>query len=247
PVVVAFDRKAERYLTVVKVGIKQLEDPGLEVRKAWVPVATQVLTRDLANGLGIPGKTGVRVTQVYPNTTAEKAGLKVGDLVIALDGEKIAASQPEDFEVFPTMVRQYKIGVTAELTVLRREKQEELQIPLVLAASPKLAREMKKYRDDTFDFTVREIGFLDKAKEKWVEEQPGVLVDSVGEGGWAALAHLAVDDLLLNIDNQPIQVLADVEKLMKQVAEKKPSSVVLQVQRGTQKMYIELKPSWSTK
>ncbi|MFB3895190.1 MAG: PDZ domain-containing protein [bacterium] len=245
PVVVAFDRKAERYLTVVKVGIKQLEDPGLEVKKAWVPIATQVLTKDLAKGLGLEGKTGVRITQVYPDTVAEKAGLKVGDIILALDGDKIAASQPEDFEVFPTMVRQYKIGATAELTVLRDN--EELKIPIVLPASPKLAREMKKYRNDTFDFTVRDIGFLDKAKEKWQEEQRGVLVESVGEGGWAALSHLAVDDLVLSVNGQKIAELADMEKIMKQVETEKPNSVVLQVMRGIHKLYIELKPSWTTK
>ncbi|MCX7919916.1 MAG: PDZ domain-containing protein [bacterium] len=245
PVVVAFDRKTERYLTVVKVGIKKLEDPGLEVRKAWVPVATQVLTKDLAEGLGLEGKTGVRITQVYPNTTAEQAGLKVGDIIIAIDGEKIAASQPEDFEVFPTMVRQYKIGATAELTVIRNKK--EITIPITLAASPKLPREMKKYRDDIFDFTVREIGFLDRAKEKWGEQQTGVLVESVGEGGWAALSHLAVSDLLLKIDGQTINDIADVERLMKEVAEKKPKSVVLQVQRGISTMFVELKPSWPSK
>lgn len=256
PVVVAFERKTERYLTVVKVGIKKLEDPGLEVRKAWVPVATQVLTRDLAEGLGVPGKTGVRITQVYPNTTAEKVGLKIGDLIIALDGEKISASQPEDFEVFPTMVRQYKIGATAELTVLRdlttstdtvRTGKEELKIPIELTASPKLSREMKKYRDDIFDFTVREIGFLDRAREKWEENQQGVLVESVGEGGWAALAHLAVDDLILTIDGQKVNDVASIEKIMKKVAEVKPKSVVLRVQRGIHDLYIELKPSWSTK
>ena len=77
PTTVGFHRKTEQLLTVVRVGIKELEDPGLEAQKAWLPVATQAIPRDLAEQLGIPGQTGVRITQVYPDSTAEKAGLKV--------------------------------------------------------------------------------------------------------------------------------------------------------------------------
>jgi len=94
PVLVGFERKQGQYVTVVKVGIKELEDPGLEVRKAWLPVETQVLTRDIARGLGQPDLTGFRVTRVYPGSTAEKAGLQVGDLILALDGEALTASAP---------------------------------------------------------------------------------------------------------------------------------------------------------
>ncbi|MFH0793664.1 MAG: trypsin-like peptidase domain-containing protein, partial [bacterium] len=51
PTVVTFDRDKQRMITVVEVGIKDLEDPGLEVQKAWVPVETQVITRELAKAL----------------------------------------------------------------------------------------------------------------------------------------------------------------------------------------------------
>ena len=54
----------ERLLTVVELGRPGLEDPGLEARKAWVPVSVQVLTRELADELNLPGRTGVRITRV---------------------------------------------------------------------------------------------------------------------------------------------------------------------------------------
>ena len=41
-------------LTVVEVGRAGLEDPGLETRKAWMPVSVQVLTPPLAEKLGLP-------------------------------------------------------------------------------------------------------------------------------------------------------------------------------------------------
>ena len=70
PVVVIFDRGNQQYLSVVKVGIKELKDPGLEVRKAWLPIKNQVITRDMAKLLGIPDEKGVRITYLYPKSSA---------------------------------------------------------------------------------------------------------------------------------------------------------------------------------
>ena len=62
---VGFERAGERLLTVIDVGRAGLEDPGLEARKAWVPVSVQVLTRELAERLGAVDRTGVRITRVF--------------------------------------------------------------------------------------------------------------------------------------------------------------------------------------
>src|SRR5262249_13183987 len=159
--------------SVVKVGIENIEDPGLEIKKAWLPVATQVITRQLAAQLGIPEQTGVRVTQVYPKSTAEKAGLKVGDLIAKLDGQTIPAANPEDEEVFSNKIRQYKVGATVELTVLR-DKQEQ-KVPVELVRATRLEREMKRYKDENFEFTAREMTFFDKVERQLPEDQPGVL------------------------------------------------------------------------
>jgi serine protease Do len=244
PATVSFERKTERYMTVVKVGIRKLEQSGLEVRKAWVPVATQVLTRELAEALGIPDRTGVRVTQVYAGTAAENAGLKVGDIIIELDGETIPASYPEDFQVFPTMVRQYKIGSEAELTVLRDN--EERKLTIQLPSSPKLEREMEKYRDDLFDFTMRDVGFLDRAREKWDADVAGALVEEVIEGGWAALGELAVGDLVQQVDGEPVADVDAMKTIMEEIAGKKPEYVVFKVLRRIHTIYVEIEPDWDT-
>ena len=242
PVTVSYERKTERYMTVVKVGIRKLEQSGLEVRKAWVPVATQVLTRELAEALGMPDRTGVRVTQVYQGTEAEEAGLEVGDFIIELDGEPIPASYPEDYEVFPAMVRQYRIGSEAELTVLRGV--EERKVTVKLPGSPRLDREMKKYRDDGFEFTVRNVAFLDRAREKWTGATEGVLVQEVAEGGWAALGELAVGDLIQEVDGRPVTDVDSMEKIMEEIAQTKPEYVVIKVLRRIHTVYIELEPDW---
>jgi serine protease Do len=242
PVTVAFERGNEKYLTVVKVGIREFEDPGRELRKAWLAVTSQVLTRDIAEALGIGDCTGVRVTQIYQGTTAEKAGLLVGDVIVELDGQPIPASEPEDQDVFPAMIRQYRIGSVAEFTVIRAK--ERIKVPVELMASPMLAREMKKYHDINFEFTVRDITFLDRANEKWKEGLKGVLVEEVTSGGWAGIAHLGVDDLILSVDGHPVSDVVEMEELMKTTAEKKTQDVVFEVQRGVYNSFIEIEPVW---
>ena len=245
PVLTGFERKTGQFVSVIKVGVRELEDPGLEVKKAWLPVETQVITRDIAQGVGDPELTGFRVTRVFKNSTAETAGVKVGDLILAVDGEKMTASQPEHYEELSALIRNYSVGTKAELAI-RRDK-EELKLPVELIRAPKLPREMKKYEDENFEFTVRDITFFDKSDERWKEEQQGVLVDNVRPGGWADLGQLATEDLLLSVDGQPTNDVDTTMALMEKFSETKPKSVVLKVLRGIQTMFIELEPKWDSK
>lgn len=242
PTRLGFQRKTEQLLTVVKVGLKEIEDPGLEAQKAWLPIAAQAITRDMAEQLGSPGLNGVRITQVYADSTAEKAGLKVGDLILSLDGEPIAASQPGDEEVLNTMVRQYKIGTTATLAVQRGP--DKLSLPVELVRSPKLEREMKKYRDEDFEFTARDTTFFDKVSEEWSQEQPGALVTEVKEGGWAALGRLANGDLITAVDGEPVTDVSSLKAKIKRVVAEKRKTTVLRVIRGIHTMFLELEPKW---
>jgi serine protease Do len=242
PTRLGFLRGTEQLLTVVKVGLQELEDPGLEAQKAWLPIAAQAITRDLAEQLGSPGLNGVRITQVYTNSTAEKAGLKVGDLILALDGETISASQPGDEEILNTMVRQYKIGATATLTVMRGA--DKSSVPVELVRSPKLEREMKKYRDEDFEFTVRDMTFFDKVHEEWAEGRPGALVTEVKDGGWAAIGRLNTGDIITAVDSETVTDVLSLKEKMKHVAAEKRKTIVLRVARGIHTVFLELEPNW---
>jgi len=242
PVLTELERKTEKLVTVIKVGIQELDDPGLEVSKAWLPVETQVLTRDIAELMKNASLTGFRVTHVYKGSTAESAGLAVGDIIVAVDDERMTASAPEHYEELAAWIRQYKIGAVAQVRVLRGA--EEITLPVELVRSPKLAREMKKYRDESFEFTVRDVTFFDKAKERWAEEQRGVLIEEIKSGGWAALGRLQVGDLVLAVDGGDVADVTTFEGAMKGIAEKRPAVVVFHVLRGIRTFYVELEPKW---
>jgi len=240
-VLVAFERRRERMLTVLEVGRAGLEDPGLETRKAWIPVSVQVLTAPLAERLGLAGKTGVRVTRVLGDS-ATAAGLRVGDIVTTVDDDRVEASQPSDEDLFATMIRQYKIGSTVRLTVVREGKEQKVAVKL--DPSPRLPREMKKYEDPNFEFRVRDVSVADQVERSWTEGEHGVLVEAVREGGWAALAHLGDGDLLLEIDGAAVTDVEGVQQRMQRIAETKPATVVLKVRRGIRTLFVELQSGW---
>ncbi len=244
PTLTTFERREESYVTVVDVGISELNDPGLEVKKAWLPVVTQVITRDIAGLLGSAELKGFRITQVYSESTAEEAGLKVGDFITAVDGEKLTASAPEHYEELPTLIRNYRAGSEVELSVVRDGK--ETRIPVELVRAPKLDREMRKYRDDLFEYTARDITFFDKAQENWERDAGGALVSEVTSGGWAALGMLQVSDLIQEVDGEPVGDIDGLRASMERVASEQPRSVVVKVLRGIYTVFVELEPKWET-
>ncbi len=237
---VTFERKGERLLTVVEVGRAVLQDPGLEARKAWVPISVQVLTPELAEKIGVPDTAGVRVTRLLPDGIA--SGLKVGDIITAIDGTAVQASQPSDADLFATMIRQYRIGSTVELAIVRGTTQQKLSVKL--AASPRLSREMKKYEDHDFEFRVRDLAPGDRLTPELGDVQQGVLVEAVREGGWAGLSHLAEGDVIVAIDGDPAVDVAAVQQRMERVARDKPGSVVLKVRRGIRTFFVEMQTGW---
>ncbi len=242
PALVKFERKGNEYLTVVEVGLRETPIPGREVQKAWLPVNTQVITRELAKQLGDESLKGFRITQVFEGTPADVAGLKVGDLIYAVDGQPLEANAPEDFEELDTLIRQYKIGTTAEISIRRDGKKQT--IPVELTRSPRVRREMKEYEDLYFEFTARDITFMDRVDDSIENESGGVLVDDVKSGGWATLGGLYVDDLILAVNDKPI---ADVDELaahMKTIVDKKSDYVILKIRRGIYTAYLEMEPKW---
>ncbi|HOH28436.1 MAG TPA: PDZ domain-containing protein, partial [Candidatus Hydrogenedentes bacterium] len=245
PVLTKFERKNDLMLTVVKVGVRPLTEPGMEVKKAWLPVEYQVITRDIAEALGQPDMTGFRITQVYADSTAAQAGLLEGDLIVSVDGDAMTASSPEHHEELSALIRQYASGDTVELGI--RRNQEELKLPVTLSEAPKLAREMKKYQDEVFEFTVRDITFFDRATEKWKQEQTGVLVEQVLPGGWAGLGQLSASDLIVSIDQQPVNTVDDVRAKMAAITDSAQDYVVFKVRRGIRTLYLELEPKWDKK
>ena len=242
PVVVNVLRKQKQLATVVKVGKKEPSKPGAEISKAWLAIDLQVLTAELAEALGAAESKGVRVTQVYPASSAENAGLQVGDLIVKLDGEDIPADQIGDEEVLPSLIRQYEIGAEVKLGVIRAG--EAMDVVVKLESSPKPTRDYPRYEDESFEFTARDIAFADRADGSVGKDQSGAYVASVSEGSWAALGELRSGDVIVAVDAAEVSSLDDLKRAMSEIAGKKPKAVVLRVRRRIHTLFLEFEPIW---
>ena len=202
-------------------------------------MGVQVLTPTLAERLGLKGRTGVRVTRVLNGGEP----LRTGDVILAIEGETLRASAPNDEEVFATSLRRHRIGATVTLTVHRDGA--DIPMPIVLAANPKLPREMATYEDFNFEFRARNLAASDQDDPRLSGQAvAGVLVESVSQGSWAAIARLAVGDIILSVEGHPVASVDELAARMKDVAARRPTSVVMHLRKGVRTAFIEIKPSW---
>jgi serine protease Do len=241
PLLVTFDRGKERMLTVVRPTTATSRDRSAEATKAWLPALVQSLTPDVATALGLPDQTGVRVTHVQPGSSAARAGLQVGDVILKLDGETIAASQPEDAETFAAMLRQYRVGSVVVVEGMRGGK--PLRLEVRLDASPRKPREVPEYWDHQFDFGARDLTVQDHMRQPRPTIQ-GALVTSVESGGWASLARVSPGDVITSVDGAAVADVGALETALRSAAEERRKRVVFLVRRGIHTLFLELEPTW---
>jgi serine protease Do len=239
---VTYERDDSEFLTVVKIGPEPEEDKPSQPDKSWIGLETQVVGTELAEALQIAGKKGVRVTHVLPESPAEKAGVKKGDIFLKLDGQVIAASRPDDSDLFENLIRAYKPGDEVEINAMRDGKPAKLSIKLGLR--PKTDAELKEYKDDRFEFLVRELSFTRRVEAQLTDDEHGVLVDNVQPGGWASLAGLSGGDILLSVDGMPVPGISELKKRLQDFRTTRPKRVVFFIKHGIHHKFIEVEPQW---
>jgi serine protease Do len=240
---VRFRRDRGDMVTALDMTRKPPRRAGRELSKAWLGVRTQVLTTDIAEALGLEGKQGFRVTWVLPLTQAQKAGLQPGDVITALDGDPLKASRLQDAELLRRRIEDMDIGSDVTLTVLRDGKEQSIDV--TLAATPATASDAKTAKDEVLEYEVRELAYLDKVDNDWPMDVKGLVVSNVVNGGWANVAGLESGDLLVSLQDEPIETIQAFEAATKRIAEEKPKHVKIFVRRGRSTAYVFLEPDWS--
>ncbi len=241
-VLITFERDAQELVTVAQIGPEPQDEKSARPAKAWLGVQTQVLTSEVARALQLEGRKGVRVTEVLPDSPAARAGVKVGDVFLKLDGQVIAASTPSDQELFENLIRAYKVGGAAELEGVRAG--QPLKLTATLGRQPKSSVELPEYKDDRFEFTAREMSLGDRVEEKMTPDASGLRISTVQNGGWAALAGLSSGDILLAMDGQPVTTIGAFRETLLKFRETKPRRVVCFVKRGIHTFFTEIEPKW---
>jgi serine protease Do len=245
PVLASVRRDGAVISSVVELRVTNPRNLPSQARKAWLGVASQPLTPKLATRLAIKGDGGARITQVYQGTKAEAAGLKVGDVILAIDGNPVPARRPEDTDVLTRQIRQYKVGTTALFSLWRDGKTLDLNVPLEI--QPVATTEMAWWEDLQLEFSARDLAFDDRVKLQLAPETKGALIESAVPAGWAALAGLRAYDVVLKAGETTVDNLADFKQAREQAARGDREWWVLLVQRGGETLFVEinLKPTKS--
>jgi S1-C subfamily serine protease len=212
--------------------------------KAWLGVESQPLNPKLNKRLGINSEEGgARITRVYAGTEAEKAALKVGDVLLSLDGSPIAERRAEDAEVLARQVRQYKIGSSGTFQMWRDGKSMELAV--TFEVQPKPPAELPLWEDEKLEFEVRNLAFDDRTRLQLAASASGVLVSTTTPAGWAELAGLHGDDLVVAAEGQPIANVEELHRSRDEAVKAGKRWWVLQVERRGKTLFVEinLKPA----
>src|SRR5450631_3760821 len=109
---------------VVRNIYEQLKTEG-HVHRGQIGVYLRTITPDLAEGLKLPRNHGVLLEDVSPGSSADKAGLKVGEVITSIGGKPVG-----DTKEFATVLFTYKIGQAAPIGVLRDGKVVTVDVTL---------------------------------------------------------------------------------------------------------------------
>jgi serine protease Do len=241
-VLIRVRRGEQDVVTVLDLSEPEKPSGGGELPKAWIGIRTQVLTPEVAKALGLGKTRGFRVTQVFRDTMAEEAGVRVGDVLTALNGDALAAWRVQDAEMLTRRVEDLVIGETAKLSILRNGEKVELEVEL--QETPGTAAEADTAEDRTLEYKVREITFNDLISRRLPMDQKGVLVTEVSPGGWANLAGLSVGDLILRVGGKEVNSIRDFKKAVKSIRKDKPKVVPIFVVRAYKTAFVFIEPDY---
>src|ERR1700743_2593160 len=113
---------------MVRVVVASAKSGGKAVKRPWLGAHLQAVTPEIAETLGLRLPSGALVASVVPNSPASKAGLKLSDLIVGIDGQAI-----EDPNAFDYRFATRPIGGTAQIDVQRGGKALKLAIALETA------------------------------------------------------------------------------------------------------------------
>ncbi|HEY7239624.1 MAG TPA: Do family serine endopeptidase [Burkholderiales bacterium] len=207
---------------------KQLRATG-KVTRGRLGIGIQGLTKELAQSFKLDQPVGAVVTNVEKASPADKAGLKVGDVILSYNGKKI-----EDPNELPRLVAATKPGDKAALEVWRNGKREQLaatvgEFPTERKTAARQAP--PKEAHDTLGLAVSE---LPPEGRKALAVDYGLVIEDV-RGGAAAGSGLERGDVIVAVGHERFRSLEEFNKLLSQ---RKGQRVPLLVRRGESALFI---------
>jgi serine protease Do len=215
-----------------------------QVKRAWLGLSVQGVTKEIADSLGLTKPWGALVVTVTDNGPAKQSGLKSRDVILKINKIRI-----KDAPDVSRTIGQMAVGETVILTVWRDGQEKELQAVLQefqshedFKTTIKTSKNNLKSHVALNDYDMGLTELTWQFRQRFNAENPainGVLISDVKEGGWAEKNGIMVGDIILEINGIPVSKTDDIPKYLGQSQNKKPA--LLYLYRMGQKIYVGLR------
>lgn len=184
------------------------------VKRPWFGAATQTVTADIAASLEMKRPRGVMIRSLYQDGPADRAGMAVGDVVVAIDGQNVASPKALNFRLGTRM-----IGKSARIDVWRDGANKRLTLNLVPAPeTPPRKITQLSGRQPLAGATVANLSPA-LAEELGLDTlNSGVIILKVDPRGLARRFRFRKGDVVLGVNKARINLVSDLVAVMKKPA-----------------------------
>ena len=212
----------------------QLRTTG-KVSRGWLGVLIQDVTKDLADSFGMEQPRGALISRVLPDSPAEKAEFKPGDVILEFNGTRLKNSSE-----LPPIVGSSPVNKSSSVAILRQGKRMVLDVTIgelpsddeIRGRSPRLGKATQKL----LGIKVKELS--DEQQERMQLKDGGVIVTQIGPGAGRS-AGIRRGDVIQMINSQRVSNINDFKKVVKGLEPGK--SVAVLILRHTGPVFLALK------
>jgi serine protease Do len=205
------------------------------IARSYIGIVPRDL-QDLEGFYALSLNTGMLINHVDRDSPAAKAGIRGGDVLLAINGQKLDGRFPEQLPPIQNLIASEPIGATLKLTVKRGNETHDYAV-----VTEKLeSRVGEEWAFEKWGLSVRKVSRT-YARENQLPDAGGVLVIGVQSGFPAGVAGISRGDIVTKVNQQPIDAL-DVLKRAYADYEMKPEPVLIEAVRSRQISLYVLKP-----
>ena len=216
---------------MVRVGVASAKSGGKAVRRPWLGARLQAVTPEIAETLGLPRPSGALVTNIAPNSPAAKAGMKVSDLIVSIDGQNV--DDPNGFDYrFATR----PLGGTAQVDVRRQNVVIKLKVPLEVAPDTGRDEIELKSRSPFQGARVANISPALADELRLDSNVEGVVVTAVADNALASNVGFQKGDIITAVNGKTIAKTSDLEQVTSEPARLWRITII----RGGQRINVTL-------
>jgi serine protease Do len=219
--------------TAVRV-VAELVSHG-KVERSYVGLVPGSL-RDLESFYNLEINTGMLVNSVDPGSPASNAGVRPGDVVLAINDEKVDGRFPEQLPPIQNLIANYPVGAVINLTIKRGSE----EIVANVTSERLESRVGDEWAFEKWGLSVREVSRA-FARENRLKKEGGVLVIGTQSAYPAAKAGLNRGDIITKINDQTIDNLARMQGIYGDF-DTNPQSMLFETLRNRSVSFFVLKP-----